>query len=292
MLNRTKNGLQIFDNIWVDRNLKKYQQKDNNTAMDSGISGVTWTSNNGQVFSMPVSGAGIAGREFRSFEEEQVERPIEMSKIIWRRVFKWLFGWLAFKPKPKISVQQFFEHVKTNLKEPSIYVNRVNDYLELATTAKKNGQQALFEELSRDAQIVKQESLLLSSGFATCITEEQVVKFYKDSDKGLSLHFISNFGRLIPSEVAKKKEEADDLLVFDNYCILHYDPQQKAYKLTQQEIEKRRDPILFGLIAGQRKLYYIADWVDEYCDLTLQQFIEKFGKEAIEANNISVKYKK
>jgi hypothetical protein len=31
------------------------------------------------------------------------------------------------------------------------------------------------------------------------------------------------------------------------------------------------------LIAGSNKLYYVADWVDEYCDLTLEKFIDVIG---------------
>ena len=43
-------------------------------------------------------------------------------------------------------------------------------------------------------------------------------------------------------------------------------------------MDKKRDPILFGLIKGSRKLYYICDWIDEYCDLTLSQLIDKIGE--------------
>ena len=70
----------------------------------------------------------------------------------------------------------------------------------------------------------------------------------------------------------------NELLIFDNYCILHYDPEKKSYAQTieeqKRETQKRRDPILFGLIRGSNKLYYITDWVDEFCDLTLDKFVE------------------
>ena len=65
--------------------------------------------------------------------------------------------------------------------------------------------------------------------------------------------------------------------VFDNYVVMHYDPQGKHKEETRKEEAKRKDPILFGLIAGSRKLYYIADWVDEYCNLTLEKFVETLG---------------
>lgn len=71
---------------------------------------------------------------------------------------------------------------------------------------------------------------------------------------------------------------ADKLHVFDNYCILHYDPEKKSYQMTVEERERERikknDPILFGILRGSRDLYYIADWIDETCDLTLDKFIK------------------
>lgn len=193
--------------------------------------------------------------------------------------------------KPKISVQQFFQLVKNNMQKPELYVNRVNDYMSSAKYARQLGQTALFEQILTEIQLVKYESKLLAADFCTVITEEQIVTFYKDSSKGLSLTDIKNFARIIPEKVCKQKDAADTLHVFDNYVILHYDPQQKAFKETAKEKAAKRDPILFGIIAGHPKLYYIADWIDEYCDLTLQDFIKKFGQEAIRANDITVNYK-
>jgi hypothetical protein len=41
------------------------------------------------------------------------------------------------------------------------------------------------------------------------------------------------------------------------------------------------------LIKGSKKLYYICDWVDEYCDLTLDKVVEIVGKETIEEGFIT-----
>ena len=71
----------------------------------------------------------------------------------------------------------------------------------------------------------------------------------------------------------------NELEVFDNYVILYYDPEGIVYKETAHEEAKRRDPIIFGVIAGSKKLYYVADWIDEYCDLTLDAFVDSLGIE-------------
>lgn len=72
---------------------------------------------------------------------------------------------------------------------------------------------------------------------------------------------------------------------------MYYDKEAKSYKQTEAEKEserrKRTDPILFGLISGSKNLYYIADWIDEYCDLTLEEFLKVSGleKKAIEISD-------
>jgi hypothetical protein len=85
---------------------------------------------------------------------------------------------------------------------------------------------------------------------------------------------LKNFSRPLPDKAVKKLTEVDSLEVFDNYVVMCYDPEGKKKVETEEERVKRKDPILFGLISGSNKLYYITDWVDEYCDLTLQQFVD------------------
>ena len=180
----------------------------------------------------------------------------------------------------ELNVLEFFEKVKlTTLENAGTYYNRIEPYLKALQNAKKMGQTALCEKLLAMVIINKLESILLSYGYGKKITEQQVVDFVKKTDKGVDLCYIKNFSRPIPSSVIEKKVELDNLHIFDNYCILYYDPSGKSYKKTQEELEEERrkksDPILFGMMRGSRNLYYVADWVDEYCDLTLEKFIKE-----------------
>ena len=76
-----------------------------------------------------------------------------------------------------------------------------------------------------------------------------------------------------------EKHKCDDSMLFDNYVILHYDPDNKATtpKAREVELEKRKDPILFGVVKSTRNLYFVADWKDELCDLTIQDIVNKLG---------------
>lgn len=182
----------------------------------------------------------------------------------------------------ELDIIKFFDQVKLTSKESAKnYVDRIKPYMIALKRANDMGQTALAEQLSAQIFNNKYESLLQAEGFHYKISEEQLVSFVKKTEKGVRLDYIKNFTHNIPDEVYKKKIKADSVLVFDNYCVLYYDPDLKSYKLTKEEEErirrKKSDPILFGMINGSRNLYYIADWIDEYCDLTLEEFIKVSG---------------
>jgi len=136
--------------------------------------------------------------------------------------------------------------------------------------------------------VVKNEINLTDFKF---VTEKQIMELYDktETSKNLKLTWVENFGRIIPDAILKAKEIADEKKIFDNYVILHYDPENNGEALTKKEIEKKKDPILFGVFRKSRKLYYIADWKDEYCDLTLDEMFNTLGDTVGEINNESVK---
>lgn len=272
MLNNSKKGLLIFDRFELDYKLPKYNKNNKNNIPSSGIS----------IDSASGSNGFLIGGSFSLPSDGELDSEIKNTSFIKKII---IFFKELFKEKPKLTVSDFFKAVKASAIDTVKYSDRVNNYLNALTHAKNNNQEALVQDIQQKIDEIKYESILYAGGFTTVITEEQVVKFYKECQKGLELTWIRNFIRVIPEKATNKKKEADALDVFDNYCILHFDPEKKAYK------EEEKDPILFGVIRGSRKLYYIADWVDEYCDLTLEQFIEKFGDEAIKANDITVNIK-
>ena len=48
-------------------------------------------------------------------------------------------------------------------------------------------------------------------------------------------------------------------------------------RAEKKQREKRRDPILFGLIKNSRKLYFICDWKTDTDDLTLEKLEKELG---------------
>lgn len=286
MLNRSKKGLEVFDSFQIDWNLPKHKKQNEKEGLSLKMN----------VNSMDASEFDLSDdiSEMRVGGSANWVTPSEVSgasglyvdgnsKSLLDRI-KSAFKKKKKEEKPKITITDFFRLVKSSAINIEKYTDRVNDYMSAYKYAKQLNQDALADELRQKIDEAKYESMLFSADMTTVITEEQVVKFYKESPKGLALTWIRNYIRIIPEVISEKKKKADELKVFDNYVILHYDPDKKAYK-------EEKDPILFGVIKGLRKLYYIGDWTDEYCDLTLEQFITKFGSKAIEANNITSNFK-
>ena len=189
----------------------------------------------------------------------------------------------------KFDVVKFFADVKlSSSEEANKYRNRLNEYVACIGYTEKTGQAALKEKLFENLIINKYESILYAKEMYRVLTEETLVKFAKNCPKALSLDYIANYVRTIPLDIIKKKIEVDMLEVFDNYVILHYDPQGNAVEMTpaekKKEVDKAKDPILFGVIAGSNKLYYIADWIDTTItdDLTWETMVENLGQDVLE----------
>ena len=175
---------------------------------------------------------------------------------------------------------KFFTLIKASSKESAaVYRDRVSKYLTALHNATNIGQTALQEELIRGLITNRYESVLYAEGCYYAVTEDMVAKFASQCEKGLKLSYLKNFSRPIPQDVIDKVAKMNELEVFDNYVVLYYDPEGTVYKETAYEEAKRRDPIIFGVIAGSKKLYYVADWIDEYCDLTLDAFVDALGIE-------------
>ena len=201
----------------------------------------------------------------------------ETNKSSW---FKRFFNRFTKKKEelPTMDALKFFSLVKASSKESlAVYKDRVSKYLTALHNATNIGQTALQEELIRGLITNRYESVLFAEGYYYAITEKQIVDFVKQCEKGIKLNYLKNFNRPLPQSVIDKVSKLNELEVFDNYVVLYYDPEGKIYKETAREEAKRRDPIIFGVIAGSRKLYYVDDWVDEYCDLTLDAFVDSLG---------------
>lgn len=217
-------------------------------------------------------------RDVSSWTQFGVQEAAVSPPVPW---YKRLLGTAKKAPDeigPVMSIQEFFANVKASAQELVVINERATGYEKALQNAKQMGQDALFEKLASGLNAFKAETHLIAMGLTKYVEEQDIIAFYKQSKKGLRLTWIKNFTRTVPESVMQKKVHADELKVFDNYVVLHFDPEAKAFAETEKEKEARKDPILFGLMKDVTKLYYVGDWIDEYCDLTLDQLAETMGR--------------
>lgn len=227
------------------------------------------TRNDSLTYSINTYPYDYSGVKAKDHQQERKENKI---KNLFSKIFK---KNKKEDEKYEFDAIKFFSLVKATSKESAFtYRDRVSNYLKALHNAVDMGQTALQEDLLKGLITNKYESALFAEGYYYVIDEETIVDFIKKCEKGLSLDYIKNFVRPIPQEVVDKISKLNELEIFDNYVVLHYDPEKTAYKETEYERAKRKDPIIFGLIAGSKKLYYVTDWIDEHCDLTLEKFVD------------------
>ena len=286
----SKDSLLIFDSFEIDMNLPKHKKG------QEAVKAVTPTNQPG-VFNM--AGTAATGSVFlytglTSATTLQVYNGgmVAMNPIVdqmsqqyanngvFARLYRW---WNKVKEEKKLQydkkiVQYVFDCVLTQPEKLAKFDEKNNAYDVMIANAKALGQVALAEQLEADTDDRKFENACLACNVDTALTEAQLLKFADKCEKGLKLDWIKNFARVIPQEAIDKKLAADEACLFDNYVVLYYDPENKCTKLTKADIEKKKDPILFGVMRGNRKLYFIHDWKDHLCDLTMREVVDTLGK--------------
>jgi hypothetical protein len=282
----TNGRINLLENIIVDNNLKKHTVKVENTPKSQGN---IFISNNSTI-----SGATTPSRvNTKNDYYDYLVYLTHNKPTLLNKTRLWVFKKLFLKPlslKERIPLNDlisFFNSVKENTNElnNSDIKEVLDNYKILLENAENNNQVALIDRIKDYSSVLKNELIISESKFNKYLTEEDIVEFHNKASKHdkyntcLCLTYVKNFVKVIPKEVSELKKEADELMVFDNYVVLHYDYSGKSVDDTKAEKQKKKDPILFGVISGSNRLYFIGDWIDEYCDLTLDMVIKKIGKE-------------
>jgi hypothetical protein len=303
---RAKNAglkeLDIFDHFEIDKNLPKYHSENGGAKVQESQYGDIPTGNNWlSVGGTTASTVGITPQVWIAPSNDNprdsnivFEKGHYIYKAPKKSLRKFLLKLLDNEKKETtklISIVDFFANVTKSCEEITIVEEIAKYYENAMKQAITMGQTALLQKLKDNLDVVKGEAVLVAAGLKKCVTQKQVIEYYEKvgEDKNLKLTWIKNFGRVIPEKIYRIKKEIDERKIFDNYVVLHYDPKDDGSKLTKEEIEKKKDPILFGVIKNNDKLYYVADWKDDYCDLTLDEMFKVLKEKVLEINNKSVK---
>lgn len=190
----------------------------------------------------------------------------------------------------ELTPQQYFEEIKdrkhhiTDAKLVKVYDN----CLDLLNKYKITGQQKGMRKLMFHLECIEKEREIVKMGINTFIyrddIEEYIDSVAKDTVKIIELE---NYEREIPDEIVEIVAAVKDK--FDQLYIVFTDYTGKVERQVEKE-RREKDPILFGTFQNPSnrtvidRFYYLGDWEDEYCDLTLDKMVnetEKAGKRNI-----------
>lgn len=285
--------LAIFEDFFVDTNIGKSSSSTRNLDQFDGEDGDTpdvsfmSRTNSGRLSFQGQS------RDERALYGEYLDYLLRVNPSMTNKIRRWFAGFFLYKNKPMKnvikyeSIDNFFANVKKAVANLDIIEDDLTFYTDSVKKAFDNNQIALYEILKDRKKAVAREMVLVkvakeSKQSVKYVDEADVVKFYKavqNNGRFIKLTWLRHYTRTIPDNIIKLKQKFDELRVFDNYVILHFDKTGDASQMTKKEKEKAKDPILFGVMQGSRKLYYVGDWIDEYCDLTLEKFLDTIRQE-------------
>lgn len=200
----------------------------------------------------------------------------------------------------KLTPAEYFEKIKSlkesaeNLKLKAVLENAEKMAKKFTITRQKDAASLLNAYVDMYAKEIK----IIEAGFKEYVLRKDVEHFMHDlTDKSVFCCEIEDYPRDIPDPIVNKL--ADNIDLFDHIYIVFTDYTQKVSK----QIDKRtreKDPIMFGAIELAKtrydsvqigpRFYFIGDWVDDFCDLTLEDMLQKFeevdkrGKEDVVLN--------
>ena len=173
----------------------------------------------------------------------------------------------------------------------------IDNLTEIKNNAEELNQQNLFLEAEIKLKNAMTEVEAIKVGYDRFVLKEDVnelIENLKAKDGGRQLAFsnLERYPRVIPQKNAKLIKQAKKY--FDSIYIL--------YTAKKEEVEKEKiakDPIAFGVVkykddnnsltrqtsVESNHMFFITDWVDEYCDLTLDKLVE-LSKEELQKNDI------
>jgi len=183
-----------------------------------------------------------------------------------------------------LTADECFDHLKnkkakiTDRELTEIYDN----CLQLLNKYKVTGQIQGMRKLIFHLENIEKERMLVSMGVDTFVYKSDIEDYVSNvADKSVKICEIGDYERDIPDEIVSIVAKTKDL--FNVMYIVYTDYTGKSERRIEAA-KRTQDPILFGSMMDRDKgviverFYFLGDWVDEYCDLTLDKMVAEVKK--------------
>lgn len=187
----------------------------------------------------------------------------------------------------KLTPSEYFNKIKGMLNENN--KENIIEFLNNAITLMKKplvtGQKQMAEDIYKITMVMTKELEAVNAGFTKYVNSEDLIYYVdKVSDKVVKVVYLEKYEREIPDELIDKIIVAKE--IFDSLIVVFTDYTGRSERKIE-EIKREKDPILFGIFKIpdrydrsilHTRFYYIGDWVDEFCDLTLDKMVTEYKK--------------
>ena len=193
----------------------------------------------------------------------------------------------------EITAKEYFDELKdkkktiTDKELSNIYDNCMTLMKKYITTGQVTGAKKIMFHLDT----IEKEKKIVSMGVDTFLYRDDIEYYIENvAAEAVKIIELERYPREIPDEIVKVIAATKD--IFDQMYVVFTDYTGNVTKQAVEErddIHKERDPILFGTFQNKEaesivdRFYFLGDWEDEYCDLTLDKMIsqirEKTGKD-------------
>lgn len=128
------------------------------------------------------------------------------------------------------------------------------------------------------ADTLLKEEKLIELGINTFVYKDVVEEYIENvADKVVKIVELSRYMREVPDELVSVIEKTKN--IFDEFYVIFTDYTGSEERKVEKE-RRDKDPILFGVFKNATnvadRFYFLGDWVDEFCDLTLDKMIEQY----------------
>lgn len=181
----------------------------------------------------------------------------------------------------QLSPQEYFDMVKerkqhiTDEQLKAVYDN----CLELLNKYKTTGQTLGMRKLIFHLDCIEKEREIVKMGINTFVYRDDIEFYINEvASDVVKIIDIESYEREIPDEIVEIISRVKDK--FDQLYIVFTDYTGSVERKVEAE-RRRKDPILFGTFLKEEtrsvidRFYYLGDWVDEYCDLTLDKMVNE-----------------
>ena len=179
-----------------------------------------------------------------------------------------------------ITPSQYFDYIKgaKNTITTDELKNSYGYFIQLAEKYNKLGQVESMKRLSFLVDTLLKEEKIIEMGITTYVYKDVIEDYIVNvADKTVKIIELSRYMREIPDEFVEIIEKTKEY--FDDFFVVFTDYTGKETRKVEKE-RRDKDPILFGVFKNRSnvadRFYFIGDWVDEYCDLTLDKMIDQY----------------